>query len=350
MFLALREIRKEKMRYGLIIAMIVLITYLLFMLLALMNGLSNENTAALKSWNAQTVWLNKNANDRLSQSIISQQQIGRYNPQHVAVIGDLPGQLARRHGAKHKANVQLVGLKSGDFIAKKKIQAISGHRIQHPGQIILDESLQNQGYHLGSKVTFNGSGHYQVVGFARNAKLNIAPIAYCSLGQWQQIQGNHATASGIVSDQTSTHHYVGLQRYTIDNFINKLPGYTAQNATFEMMIAFLLVISLVVIAVFLYILTMQKTKQYALLRAQGISAEQLMGAIIAQSLILIITGLVFAIVLTLLTVRLLPSGMPILLESCEMAWMTLAILGIGLLGASLPAIMIMRIDPLDALK
>lgn len=56
MFLAIREIRHNKLRYGLIIGMIALIGYLIFMLMGLMLGLANENTAAIKSWDTQTVY------------------------------------------------------------------------------------------------------------------------------------------------------------------------------------------------------------------------------------------------------------------------------------------------------
>lgn len=350
MFLALREIRKEKLRYGLIITMIVMITYLLFILLGLMNGLSNENTAALKSWDTQTVWLNKNANDRLSQSTLNANQVPKYDAKHTALVGDVPGQLKQTSGATHKQDVQLVGLKKNDFIAADKIHLVSGHWLQNDHQLVLDESLRQQGYHLGTKVSFNENKHLKVVGFARDAKLNIAPIAYTTLTEWQKLHGGPFVASALISDKNSHHHYSGMQRYGIRQFINKLPGYTAQNTTFEMMIGFLLVISLMVIAVFLYILTMQKTKQYALLRAQGIPSEKLVGATIAQSLILIISGVVIAVALTLITMKILPAGVPILMDLHQLSWMILAILGIGLLSSCLPAVMIMRIDPLDALK
>lgn len=44
MFLALKEIKREKLRYGLIISMIVLIAYLIFVLTSLALGLAQENT------------------------------------------------------------------------------------------------------------------------------------------------------------------------------------------------------------------------------------------------------------------------------------------------------------------
>lgn len=50
MFLALKEIKHEKLHYGLIVAMIVLISYLMFFLMGMMLGLQNENDAAIKEW------------------------------------------------------------------------------------------------------------------------------------------------------------------------------------------------------------------------------------------------------------------------------------------------------------
>lgn len=50
MFLAIKEIRHEKLRYSLIVAVISLISFLIFILSALSLGLANENTAAITSW------------------------------------------------------------------------------------------------------------------------------------------------------------------------------------------------------------------------------------------------------------------------------------------------------------
>ncbi|MCT7700329.1 MAG: ABC transporter permease, partial [Lactobacillus iners] len=54
MFLALKEIRYEKVRYGLITCIILLISYLIFILSALAFGLANENTQVIKEWQMQT--------------------------------------------------------------------------------------------------------------------------------------------------------------------------------------------------------------------------------------------------------------------------------------------------------
>ncbi len=91
MYLALKEIFHEKLRYSLIIAMIVLITYLIFILSGLSTGLAGENTQAIDSWGAKSMVLNKDANVNLSQSLITDRQAKDANlTDREAVIGQAP--------------------------------------------------------------------------------------------------------------------------------------------------------------------------------------------------------------------------------------------------------------------
>lgn len=353
MFLALKEIRHDKIRYGLIVAMIVMVAYLLFMLTGLMNGLSRENTAAITDWQTRTVLLNQNANDTLSQSLITTNQLPpKINNQHEALVGQLPVVMKPIRSQARKQTIQFIGLKENQFIYQKRLKIVNGHRPMNNHEIILDDSLRTKGYRLGSKVNFNSTNtKYRIVGFVHNAKLNIAPIAYGRLRIWQTLRGGNFAASAIISNQGMVGTPgKGLKKYSVDEFINKLPGYAAQNSTFEFMIVFLLVISLVVIAVFLYILTMQKMKQYAILRAQGIPSKTLVWAVVAQSLILMVSGVLIATILTIITMHFLPVDVPMALDPQSMGLMGLALLILGMAGSLLPVSIITRIDPLEALK
>lgn len=75
MYLAIKEIKREKLRYGMIIAMIALISWLIFILTGLAQGLGNQNTAAIDSWNFKSIALNKDADVNLRQSLITSEQI-----------------------------------------------------------------------------------------------------------------------------------------------------------------------------------------------------------------------------------------------------------------------------------
>lgn len=353
MFLALKEIRHEKLRYGLIIAMIVLIGYLLFMLSGLMIGLAQENTAAVTEWKTRTVLLNQNANDSMSQSLITKNQLPKkIDNAHTVLVGQMPVVMKAVDGKGSKQTVQLLGIKSNQFIYQKRLKIVKGHRAKNNHQLVLDDSMQAHGYKLGDRVRLNASStKYQIVGFAHNAKINIAPIAYGSLKTWQNLRGGNFAASAVISDQIMAGTPgTNLKKYSANEFIEKLPGYAAQNSTFEFMIGFLMIISLIVIAVFLYILTMQKMKQYAVLRAQGIPSKTLTWAVIAQSLVLMVASVAIAVSLTILTMHFLPVTVPMSLQPALIGLMALGLVALGMLGSLLPVMVIRRINPLDALK
>lgn len=351
MFLALKEIKHEKLRYGLITVMFILISYLIMILMGMMLGLAHENTAAIDSWGTQTVFLSKNSNDNLSQSLISQDQRPNYRPDHLATMGVAPA-VAKR--GKTKDNVQFVGLNQNEYIFKDKLQLTAGRKAHNRREVVVDRSLANHGFHLGDKIQLNNQGpQFKIVGFVKNAQLSVAPVVYGSLTSWRTLRSVQPSivGSALIADQTlSTSTAPQLHRYTVSQFVNKLPGYSAQNTTFTFMIGFLMIISLVIIAVFLYILTIQKLPHFAVLRAQGIPAKHLIASTIDQSLLLVAAGDIGGIVLTLLTKQVLPEGLPMEINWGAIAGLSVAILVLGLIGALLPVRVIAKIDPVAALN
>lgn len=220
--------------------------------------------------------------------------------------------------------------------------------------MILDDSLKEKGYQLGQKVKLNSSTtYYKVVGFTKNAKFNIAPLAIGNLNTWRELKGTgqQFVASGIWADQKmGPKRQSDLAHYDVKTFIKKLPGYTAQNTTFKLMIGFLLMISLIVIAIFLYILTMQKEAQYAVLRAQGIPAGFIVWSIIAQSIVLMVSGVVIATLLAMGTSLAIPAAVPFMIRWPQTLLLNFVLLIVGIAGSLLPVRMILKIDPVDALQ
>lgn len=351
MFLALKEIRHEKLRYGLIIGMIVLVSYLVFVLSGLAYGLAQQNTQAISSWNASKVVLNSDANDSLSQSLITKQTADKVKlTTHEAYIGQA-GVVAKAKG-QAKLSAQFLGINQSQFIYKR-VKVTAGHKPTTSHQIMVDDSFKDNGYRLGDKVTLNSTDtQYKIVGFTHNAKLSVAPVIYGTLGTWRTL--SHVTtafqASGIITNRDSFKTKTsGLSTLTMSKFINKLPGYSAQNTTFTFMIGFLMIIAMVVIAVFLYILTMQKLPNYAVLRAQGIPAKVLVTTTVSQALILVVGGLAIGAALTLATVLALPAGVPMSFNVPLLAGVTGGILLTGVIGALIPVKVILNVDPVSVM-
>lgn len=115
------------------------------------------------------------------------------------------------------------------------------------------------------------------------------------------------------------------------------------------MIGFLMVISLIVIAVFLYILTMQKLPEYAVLRAQGIPVSTLVCATFAEAILLMVAGVIISFVVTFATTFAIPSAVPMLINWPQTLLVGLSLVVLGTIGACLPVRIITKIDPLDAI-
>jgi putative ABC transport system permease protein len=70
MFLAIKEMLHEKLRYSLIIVLIFLVSYLLIILTGLATGLSTLNKSAVNEWHASSIVLNSDSEGRLPQSFL----------------------------------------------------------------------------------------------------------------------------------------------------------------------------------------------------------------------------------------------------------------------------------------
>jgi putative ABC transport system permease protein len=119
--------------------------------------------------------------------------------------------------------------------------------------------------------------------------------------------------------------------------------------TFMMMIGFLMVISLIIIAVFLYILTMQKLPNYAVLRVQGIPRKVLVGATISQSLLLVLSGLAIGAVLTAITAMMIPAVVPMAFDFTILGAVGIGLLVMALLGGLIPIKSVLNVDPVSVI-
>lgn len=77
MYLAWKEIRYAKLRYSLIIGIMVLVAYVVFMLSGLANGLSDGHKKAVADWGAQTIVLSEDSNKVASASILTRGDLSR---------------------------------------------------------------------------------------------------------------------------------------------------------------------------------------------------------------------------------------------------------------------------------
>lgn len=345
MYLAIKEIKHEKLRYGMIIAMIALISWLIFILTGLAQGLGNQNTAAIDSWNFKSIALNKDADVNLRQSLITSEQISAL---HLTKKETLLGQasVVAKHKKMKNTSANFIGLEKNGFIAKdiKNFPTKSG-------DVLLDDSFKRSGLKKGSKIKLNSEGKtFTVIGFVDDAKINISPVIYGTLSDWQSLRNvpENFKASAVAS-QKEGFEANDLSTYSKQKLIDNLPGYEAQNATFGLMIGFLLVISLIIMGVFQYIITIQKLANFAVLRAQGIPSSFLVKNTISQAFLLGVIGLVLGTLLTFICSLAIPSSVPLKFEPLAMLLVGFLLLIAAVLGSLVPIRTILKVDPANAI-
>ncbi len=140
-----------------------------------------------------------------------------------------------------------------------------------------------------------------------------------------------------------------LQVIDTETFIENLPGYTEQNLTLTLMIYFLFIISAVVLAIFLYVLTIQKISIFGVMKAQGISSGYLAGSVVAQTFLLSLAGVMIGLVLAVITGLFLPAAVPVAFNYIEMLIYGIILIVVSVIGALISVQTIVRIDPLKAI-
>ena len=154
--------------------------------------------------------------------------------------------------------------------------------------VIIDESLQEKGYEIGDTIVVTSSElKLKVIGITKGETFNHLPTVFANVDTWQTyafaapgsnnglkdpvtmiaLQGTEIDAKKIEDN------YDLIDTFSKSEAVMGMPGYKEESSTIYMMLAFLFVISAVIIAVFFYLFILQKTQQFGVMKAIGASGE-----------------------------------------------------------------------------
>ncbi|HHB0322918.1 TPA: ABC transporter permease [Staphylococcus aureus] len=348
MFLAWNEIRRNKLKFGLIIGVLTMISYLLFLLSGLANGLINMNKEGIDKWQADAIVLNKDANQTVQQSVFNKKDIeNKYKKQ--ATLKQTGEIVSNGH---QKDNVLVFGLEKSSFLVPSLIE---GHKATKDNEVLADETLKNKGFKIGDTLSLSQSDEkLHIVGFTESAKYNASPVIFTNDATIAKINprltGDKINAV-VVRDTNWKDKKLNqeLEAVSINDFIENLPGYKPQNLTLNFMISFLFVISATVIGIFLYVMTLQKTSLFGILKAQGFTNGYLANVVISQTLILALFGTAFGLLLTGVTGAFLPDAVPVKFDVLTLLVFAIVLMIVSVLGSLFSILTIRKIDPLKAI-
>ncbi|MCT1797255.1 ABC transporter permease [Aerococcus viridans] len=367
MFLAIKEILYAKKKYSLVVGVMFLIAFLVFFLISLAYGLAMESRMGIDQWQADQIILTEEADGTMSRSNINEEDYDAVDADSKAAILQMP---INMHSddieSDEQLSISLFGIHFDDFIAP---EVTEGRQVDADNEALIDDSLTKQyGLGIGDTVTIEGQA-FEVVGLTTNTKYSIAPMVHITQNAFRDIQDASLNTSnssqmpegepGQEADNQMINAIVvrgeaanlpdDLEVWSTADFINNLPGYSAQLLTFIFMIGFLILIAAVVIGIFIYVLTIQKIDVFGVMKAQGISTGTIGRSVIVQTFILILTGLVFGVAVTILSIYLLPAQVP-----TQINWLFFIVVGglillCSLIGALFSVKTIVNVDPARAI-
>ncbi|SHF08851.1 putative ABC transport system permease protein [Seinonella peptonophila] len=369
LFLAIKELKHAKFRYVMMSIIIILIAWLVFILSGLGNGLSTLSAASIKNLDANYVVYEKSASATFSKSILSGDLINEIKKnkdvEDAAGFGSSMASISteKTGNANKKTDVALLGITVGSFIEPNVIE---GKKLSTGDKfgVLANKSLKDAGYKINDELLVSNSKmKLTIIGFVENETFNHLPVLFTNLNTWRDYQfaapgADNGVKKPVQAVTLKAPHLnaakldkeiKGIETVTKPVAVNGMPGYKEESGTILMMLVFLMVISAFIIAAFFYVITIQKTSQFGVMKAIGASNRFISKAIVSQVFILSFSGIMIGIGLTYLTALAFPKNMPFDLDVKLVVLYALCLLMISLLSSIISVRQIAKIDPLTAL-
>lgn len=141
----------------------------------------------------------------------------------------------------------------------------------------------------------------------------------------------------------------GLAVATVDEVIAADDVVTQQSSTFQGIIGVTFVVTLLVVALIFVLLTIERIRLYAVLKAIGARTRDLVAGLAVQALVIALLAVVVGIALGIGLTLLVPPDLPLVVVPARLAVVAVATVVVAVLGALGTLRRILRIDPADAI-
>jgi len=361
--LALQEIRRKKLQFGLISLIVGMVVYLLVMISALGTGLLSAMSGAVNSFDADLVVFSADSNDSFLRSeLTTEQRDAIAEVADADRTGGVGYMAATVQAAGESDDFALFGFQPGS-IAEPAVR--SGRAIQGEREILIDRSLaRSYDLKIGDQIIIRNAlidYEFTIVGEVDEGQFLGLPSAYVVLDQWREMrypgQGDDAPAASVLLVREDTDNLGVRIEAAVANTsvlsksdaVSAIGGVTEQERVVMALELFGFVIGALVIGSFFFVLTMQRAYEIAIFKALGASSWYIFGQLIRQVVAVALAGLALGVPLALVTEAALSSDIP--LEITGSAFLTggLSITIAALLGSLFSARQVVRVNPMSAL-
>ena len=377
-YLALKEMWRNRGRFFLISLVIALITTLVLFVAALGEGLGSGNREYLAKLNAELIVYTKNpdlsiATSRMDRSTLAEvkrvdgvKDVGPISFSSVSIVfGD----------SQKPLNVSLIGVEPGrpgeppvptgrelrnrrgrEVIIDKKAAALTGYKVGDAFTIKSTQGTKEEFYKL------------EVVGISDGRQYSLQPSISVPFLTWDEIKPKPVTddsqsdlTSKVIAVQLNNSRDTKPMIQRIESQVNDVrvvdrktayestPGYSAQQSTLNTQASFALLIGALVIGGFFQIQTLQKVPQTGMLKAIGTPNLTIAIAAVTQIIAVTVLGVMIGSLATIALTLSFPPNLPIVLTANAAAVGISSLLMLGPVGGLVSIRYALKVEPLKAL-
>lgn len=365
MFLALKEMRRAKARFGLLMAAVGLLVFLILFQQTLQNGLLTAFVGGIEQQSAPVLVYSVDGRRNLQSSVIT--------PPLQATVEGVDGV-----GRAGRIGVTTFSVTADDELGSATLFAydevglgsptslVDGRLPEAEGEAVATDADVDAGFAVGDTVVVEpGGAEIQIVGVAAEASLFATPTLYVTWPTYEAAVAAAnpdagrplpsvialAPAEGVSVDELITRvndASLDADALTGQQAADETPGVAQIRQSFQIIFLLYGLVVPFVTGLFFLIITLQKAGSLTLLRAIGAPAGRLVSALLVQVVAVIGIGLAIGIALYAPLANGRVGGIPLRFETGAVVFWSVLLLGLGIVSALFSARRVLAIDPIDA--
>jgi putative ABC transport system permease protein len=374
MFLALREMRRAKARFGLLIAAIALLLFLILFQQALQGGLVTSFIGAIRTQSAPVLVFSTDGQRTLQGSVIPPP----LEAQIRSVAGiDGAGTLGQgtftvRVGDSidtRDADTSDAAIIGAQDRGLGGIESVDGGRlVEAPGEAVGSAS----DFTVGDRVRIVPVGlpdsdgpELLVVGVVDDAQLQVTPTLFTSWDDFEEaVRATNPDATTILPNALGLRPAAGVSADELVRRVNdtsddadaltraeaadKSPGVAQVRQSFQVIFLLYGMVVPLVTGLFFLIITFQKSASLTLLRAIGIDSSALVRSLLVQVVVVIGAGIALGTLMFVPLSQLEVGSINLRFDVTAVALWAVLLLVLGVVSALVSARRVLRIDPIEA--
>jgi len=363
--IAQREIKRARLRFGLLAGAIGLLIFLVFFQQTLLSSLLNSFTGALKNQSATVVVYSAEARQSLEGSIVAPATVATVAAiDGVGQAGPLGESTLTCVAAGEQVDVAVIGAQPGKPGQPTKL--VEGRLASADGEAVASSEDRAKGFEIGDVVTTAaGDASVTIVGLTKASQFSVQPTLFVNFATYTAmkrasnpdalavlpsavavIPADGVSAATVV--QSINASVSGVEAMTLSDAVANAPGVASVQSSFAIVLALAIAVVALVTGFFFLILTVQKTQTLTLLRAVGAPAGYLVRGLLQQVALVLVIALVIAIGLLVAATSGSNTGLALVIDPRALVVSTLIIVVLSMMGVAVSIWRVLRIEPVNA--